>query len=58
MAGQPLRALELVEEAIATTFDEADAPEFRILRGDFISMIPGTDVALAEESYRAAIRGA
>ena len=59
MGGQPQRALELVDEAIAWVgHDEADSPEFRILRGDYISQLPGGDPAAAEEAYLAATRGA
>lgn len=59
MAGRPQRALELVDEAIAAVGgNEADSPEFRILRGDVISMLPDGDVAEAEKSYVAARRGA
>ena len=59
MAGQPQRALELVDDAIAWVgHDEGDSPEFRVLRGDYISQVPGGDPADAEESYLAAIRGA
>jgi hypothetical protein len=59
MAGRPQRALELVDEAIAAVGgDEADSPEFRILRGDIISMLPDGDAAEVEKSYIAARRGA
>ena len=59
MAGRPQRALELVDEAIEWVgHDEADSPEFRILRGDYISQIPGGDPTEAEDAYLAATRGA
>jgi predicted ATPase/class 3 adenylate cyclase len=59
MAGQPQRALELVDEAIAGVgCDESDSPEFRILRGDYLSQLPERDPAAVEDSYRAAVRGA
>jgi hypothetical protein len=51
--------LELVNEAIAGVgHDEADSPDFRILRGDYISQLPTGNPAEIEESYLAAIRGA
>ena len=59
MAGQPRRALELVDEAIAWVgHDEADSPEFRILRADYISQLPDGDPAAMENAYLAATRGA
>jgi hypothetical protein len=58
MAGQPERALQLADEAIAASgSDERMFPEFRILRGDAIAMLDG-DPHEVEEAYRAAIRGA
>jgi hypothetical protein len=59
LAGKPERALELVNEAIELGApDELVSPDFRILRGDFIRMIPEPDLAAAEAAYQAAIRGA
>ena len=59
MAGQPQRALELVDAAIAAIgYDESDSPEFRILRGDYLSQLPERDLVAVEDSYRAAMRGA
>jgi hypothetical protein len=59
LAGKPERALELVNEAIELGApDELVSPDFRILRGDFIRMIPERDLAAAEAAYQAAIRGA
>ena len=58
MAGQPERALELIDEAIAAVgYDEADSPDFRVLRGDILSSLPRPDLAAAEQSYEAAVRG-
>lgn len=57
LAGQPERALELIDEAIAVLGgNEARYPEFLILRGDLLATI-GTEPAVVEESYRAALRG-
>jgi predicted ATPase/class 3 adenylate cyclase len=59
LAGKPERALELVNEAIEIGApDELVSPDFRILRGDFIRMLPEPDLAAAEAAYQAAIRGA
>jgi hypothetical protein len=58
-AGKPEAALELIDEAIAhTDGNEAIYPEFRVIRGDLVLMTQRRDAAAAEESYRAAIRGA
>ena len=58
-AGKPEAALALIDEAIAfTEGNEAIYPEFRVVRGDLILMTQPRDAAAAEDSYRAAIRGA
>jgi predicted ATPase/class 3 adenylate cyclase len=59
MAGRPEQALALIDEAIE--FGEAKqgvAPEFRLLKGDFLRMLPSTDLDAAEEEYLAGIREA
>jgi predicted ATPase/class 3 adenylate cyclase len=58
LAGQPERALELVDEAIAEGgSDKAALAVSRILRGDIL-VILDRDAAEAEASYRSAIAGA
>jgi hypothetical protein len=58
LAGNPERALELVNEAIELGApEELVSPEFRIFKGDFIRMLPEPDLAAAEAAYQAAIRG-
>jgi tetratricopeptide (TPR) repeat protein len=58
MAGQPDRAVELINESIALGGeDDTSNPDFRLMRGDFLMMLPEPDVAGATASYRAAIGG-
>jgi predicted ATPase/class 3 adenylate cyclase len=59
LAGDPEHGLALIDEAIAIGGpDDLDSPEFRVLRGDFLRMLPAPDLAGAEEAYLSAIRGA
>jgi hypothetical protein len=59
LAGKPERALELANEAIELGApEEIVSPDFRILKGDIIRMLPEPDPAAAEAAYQAAIRGA
>lgn len=58
LAGQPDRALQLVDEAMAVTgSDEAAAATFLVLRGDILVLLD-RDPAEAEACYRSAIAGA
>jgi predicted ATPase len=58
LAGQPKRALVLIDEAIeAGATEEVVSPEFRVFKGDFLRMLPEPDLDAAEEAYQAAIRG-
>jgi tetratricopeptide (TPR) repeat protein len=58
MAGNPDHAVSLIDEAITLAApDEVTAPDFRMFRGDFLTMLPEPDLAGAEEAYLAAIRG-
>jgi hypothetical protein len=56
LAGDPIRALALIDEAIELGGPEAGAPELRMFRGDFNRLLPKPDLAAAEEAYLAAIR--
>ncbi|MFO7548088.1 MAG: adenylate/guanylate cyclase domain-containing protein [Acidimicrobiia bacterium] len=57
--GRVTEAMALIDEAIAINGpEEAVSPEFRVQRGDLIRMLPDGDLDDAQESYRAAIRGA
>ncbi len=59
LAGQPERALALIEEAITIGGpDDMTSPEFRIVKGDILRMLSTPDHASAEDSYQSAIRGA
>jgi len=59
LAGQPERALILIDEAIEIGGpDDNDAPEFRVLRGDFLRLLSEPDRSGAEKAYLAAIQGA
>jgi predicted ATPase len=59
LAGQPERALTLIDDAIELgSPDEVVAPELRMLKGDFLRMLPEPDLAGAEEAYLSASRGA
>lgn len=59
LAGQPWRALELVDEAIAAIGDnEVMYPDFRVLRGDMICLVRPDDLTAAADAYRSALRGA
>jgi predicted ATPase/class 3 adenylate cyclase len=58
LAGKPEEALRLVDEAIAIVQVENVYPEFRVLRGDILAMLPDADRTALEEAYRAAVRGA
>jgi tetratricopeptide (TPR) repeat protein len=51
LAGRPERALELIDEAIAT--DGGD-PELMVSKGDFLMMLIEPDLNLAESVYRKA----
>jgi predicted ATPase/class 3 adenylate cyclase len=55
LAGQPIRALALVDEAIELG-GPAAPPDLRMFRGDFNRLLPKPDLAAAEEDYLAAIR--
>ena len=57
LAGQSERALELIDEAIAFSGDDALYPEFRLQRGDYLSMSERPDTNAVEDCYRSAIRG-
>jgi hypothetical protein len=58
MTGRPEPGLELVDQAIAISGDvEPRFPEFRLLQGDLLAMLPDPDLARAEASYRSAIMG-
>jgi hypothetical protein len=57
LAGQPERGLVLIEEAITVGGpDDMTAPEFRILKGDVLRMLPTPDHTAAEDAYQTAIR--
>jgi tetratricopeptide (TPR) repeat protein len=59
LAGQPERALTLIDDAIGLgPPEEGFAPEFRVLKGDFLRMLPEPDLAGAEKAYLSAVRGA
>jgi predicted ATPase/class 3 adenylate cyclase len=59
LAGQPRRALELIDEVIGAEMgQEAAAADFLVLKGDFLTMLPEPDVAEAEAAYMAAIERA
>ncbi|HEX5694949.1 MAG TPA: hypothetical protein VFZ15_01095, partial [Acidimicrobiia bacterium] len=59
LAGQPERALTLIDEAISLgPPDEVVSPEFRVLKGDVLRMLPDPDLPGAEEAYLSAARGA
>jgi predicted ATPase len=59
LAGNPEQALVLIDEAIDIGGpEELDSPEFRVLRGDFLRMLPEPDLSGAEAAYLAATRGA
>jgi hypothetical protein len=55
LAGQPIRALALADEAIELG-GSAAPPDLRMFRGDFNRLLPKPDLAAAEEDYMAAIR--
>jgi len=58
LAGQPERALALIDEAIEIGApEEVVSPEFRVSKGDFLRMLPEPDLDGAEEAYQAGIRG-
>lgn len=58
LAGQPQRALELIDEAIEISAPVGVvSPEFLVLKGDFLRMLPEPEVKAAEEAYLAAIHG-
>lgn len=58
-AGDLERGLQLVDEAIEKSgAQEPISPEFRVLRGDILRMLPDPDPAEVEAAYEAAIRGA
>jgi predicted ATPase len=59
LAGKPQPALDLIDEAIGWWQGEETAfPEFRLQRGVVLAMLPDSDPAEVEESYRAAISSA
>jgi predicted ATPase/class 3 adenylate cyclase len=58
LAGQPEQALVLIDEAIEVGAPaEVVSPEFRVLRGDILRMLPEPDLEAAEEAYQAGMRG-
>jgi len=58
MAGHPDRAVELIDEAITLGGEEeTSAPDFRMMRGDFLMMLPKPDHDGADACYRAALVG-
>ncbi len=59
MAGQPQRAVELIDQAIELGGPlEAAAPDFQVFKGDFLRMLPEPDLVAADEAYQAGMRGA
>jgi hypothetical protein len=59
LAGQPEQGLALIEEAITIGGpDDMTSPEFRIIKGDVLRMLPTPDHRGAEDAYQLAIRGA
>jgi predicted ATPase/class 3 adenylate cyclase len=59
LAGRPEEALVLIDEAIEFGGQgKVVAPEFGLLKGDFLRMLPAPDRAGAEEAYLAGIRAA
>jgi predicted ATPase/class 3 adenylate cyclase len=51
MAGQPRRAIELIDEAIDLGGNQGVAVEFSLYKGDFLMMIPEPDPDGAEQAY-------
>lgn len=59
MAGQPQRAVELIDQAIELGGPlEAASPDFRVFKGDFLRLLPEPDLVAADEAYQAGMRGA
>lgn len=57
LAGKPEQALALIDEAIETGAPEGVvSPEFSMLKGDFLRMLPEPDVDAAEDAYLEATR--
>lgn len=57
LAGKPEQALALIDEAIETGAPEGVvSPEFSMLKGDFLRMLPEPDVDAAEDAYLEASR--
>ncbi|HSL26089.1 MAG TPA: hypothetical protein VLA54_07370, partial [Acidimicrobiia bacterium] len=63
LAGQPARALELIEEAMTAEGSQRYVdqryvdPELLVSKGDFLMMLPEPDPTLAEAVYLTAIEG-
>jgi predicted ATPase/class 3 adenylate cyclase len=55
MAGQPQRAIELIDEAIDLGGNQGVAVEFSVYKGDFLMMIPEPDPDGAEQVYLEAL---
>jgi predicted ATPase/class 3 adenylate cyclase len=55
MAGQPQRAIELIDEAIELGGNQDVAVEFSVYKGDFLMMIPEPDPDGAEQVYLEAL---
>lgn len=58
MSGKSDIALDMVDSAIALAGNEKIYPDFRVLRGDILKMLPDSNLDEIEASYRSAIRGA
>jgi predicted ATPase/class 3 adenylate cyclase len=57
MAGNPERALQVIEETLALDPDEGQGqPVFLAMRGDFLRMLPNPDLAEVERAYQAAVK--
>ena len=54
LAGQPGRALDLIDEAIEFSGSDGKFPEFLVQRGDYLSMSTESDPAAIELAYRSA----
>ena len=55
MAGQPQRAIELIDEAIDLGGNQDVAVEFSVYKGDFLMMVPEPDRDGAEQVYLEAL---
>ncbi len=58
LAGQPGRALNLIDEAIEFSGSDEKYPEFLVQRGDYLAMSAESDPAAVELAYRSAVDGA